>query len=261
DLEQMPHLLNFLKDNGTLFTDDHTVLISHTSNGILSSLTGLYPDRNGVTVGNSYGFFDSSHGTHIGASAFKYWTSPVDATFDPEPNMITDTGKNTPAPWVTFTRAGCDVGGVGAANIELENNTTTPGGDIYNVYGQNSPEAAEPPALRTTDFVGIAIHCGNQSTSKCANNTHARADTRPDEPNPDGTPGNGNGYTGFNALFGAKYVNQAITGGNPCVNDTAGNPIKDPAGNCGFPGFDGMFASNTLGITEQMQENGVPITM
>ena len=35
DLEQMPHLLNFLKDNGTLFTNDHTILISHTAGGIL----------------------------------------------------------------------------------------------------------------------------------------------------------------------------------------------------------------------------------
>ena len=57
DLEQMPHLLNFLQSNGTLFTNDHTILISHTAGGILSSLTGLYPDRNGQTVSNSYGFF------------------------------------------------------------------------------------------------------------------------------------------------------------------------------------------------------------
>src|SRR5262249_22792663 len=28
DLEQMPHLLNFLTQNGTLFTNDHTILIS-----------------------------------------------------------------------------------------------------------------------------------------------------------------------------------------------------------------------------------------
>ena len=35
DLEQMPHLLNFLKGNGTLLTNDHTILISHTAGGIL----------------------------------------------------------------------------------------------------------------------------------------------------------------------------------------------------------------------------------
>src|ERR1700756_723981 len=57
DLEQMPHLLNFLKRNGTLFTNDHTILISHTAGGILSSLTGLYPDRQGQTVSNSYDYF------------------------------------------------------------------------------------------------------------------------------------------------------------------------------------------------------------
>src|ERR1700682_6223339 len=45
DLEQMPHLLNFIQDNGVLIAHDHTVLISHTATGILSSLTGVYPDR------------------------------------------------------------------------------------------------------------------------------------------------------------------------------------------------------------------------
>ena len=39
DLEQMPHLLNFLQGNGTLMTNDHTILISHTAGGILE------PDR------------------------------------------------------------------------------------------------------------------------------------------------------------------------------------------------------------------------
>ena len=31
DLEQIPSLLNFLQDNGTLLTNHHTPLISHTS--------------------------------------------------------------------------------------------------------------------------------------------------------------------------------------------------------------------------------------
>src|SRR5262249_60209522 len=31
DLEQMPNLLNFIRSNGTLLTNDHTVLISHTA--------------------------------------------------------------------------------------------------------------------------------------------------------------------------------------------------------------------------------------
>src|SRR3954471_20259555 len=73
DLEQMPHLLNFLKGNGTVLTNDHTVLISHTADGILSSLTGMYPDRMGMPVGNSYGFYGNDGSTRF-SSSFKYWT-------------------------------------------------------------------------------------------------------------------------------------------------------------------------------------------
>ena len=57
DLEQMPNLLNFIRDNGTLLTNNHTVLISHTANGILTNLTGMYSDRHGQSVANSYRFF------------------------------------------------------------------------------------------------------------------------------------------------------------------------------------------------------------
>jgi hypothetical protein len=232
---------------------------------ILSSLTGEYPDRMGTTVSNSYGFFRPD-GTVGFSSAFKYWTDPVDATLDPLPNMITDGQKTTPAPWVPFTRAGCDVGGVGTANIELENTSTSASGDMTHVFGTGSPEwkeASDAAALPSTpenakakgqpqtDFVGIAVHCGTSSTSVCASNPNARADTLPDEPG---------GYAGFQALFGAKYVDPAITAGQACVNDTAGQPIMDPAGTCGFPGFDGMLARNTLGYVAQMQESGVPVT-
>src|SRR3954469_9334514 len=247
DLEQMPHLLSFLKQNGTIFTNDHTILISHTAGGILSSLTGLYPDRQGQTVSNSYDYFDSGKVPH-NTTSFKYWTNPVDPTNDPKPNMITDTGSTTPAPWVPYTRAGCDVGGVGTANIELENNGTTSTGDITKVFGNGSPEWNETvahPQQGQTHFVGIAIHCSQDPSSVCDGNSNAKPDTLPDEPG---------GYSGFNALYGAKYVDPAVTGGQACVNDTSGNAITDPDGYCGFPGFDGMFAKNTLGYVAQMQE-------
>src|SRR5438270_865065 len=39
DLEQMPNLLNFIKDNGVLLSNHHTPLISHTATDILTSLT------------------------------------------------------------------------------------------------------------------------------------------------------------------------------------------------------------------------------
>jgi hypothetical protein len=253
DLEQMPHLLDFLKQNGTLFTNDHTILVSHTAGGITSSLTGLYPDRMGQTSSNSYEAFDSS-GVPNNTSSFKYWTDPVGVSGDTLPNMVTDGQKTTPAPWVPYTRAGCDVGGVGTANIELENTSTAAGGDITKVFGNPSPEATEASSdsqAAQTDFVGIAVHCSQAPQSVCANDTAARNDLLPDEPG---------GYTGFKGLFGAKYVDPAIANGSPCVSDTSGDPITDPVGRCGFPGFDGMLAKNTLGYVAAMQENGVPVT-
>ena len=78
DLEQMPQLLNFLKSNGTLFGNDHTVLISHTAAGILSSMTSLYPDRHGQVVSNS-NVRVSGTGTFSFPSSFGYWTDPVAA--------------------------------------------------------------------------------------------------------------------------------------------------------------------------------------
>jgi arylsulfatase A-like enzyme len=252
DLEQMPHLLDFLKANGTVMNRHYTILISHTAGGILSSLTGLYPDRMGMTVSNSYDYYKPDN-TPTFTSGFKYWTAPVSTT-DTLPNMVnadSGTPKTAPAPWVSYTRAGCDVGNVSVANTVLENNSIAPGGDVNVVYGVPSAEASESATLRTADFVGIAIHCAKGSGSVCNGNPNAKSDPLPDEPG---------GYHDFKALFGAKYVNPAITGGQAAVNDINGQPIKDAAGNPGFPGFDGMSAANTLGYVAQMQEAGIPIT-
>ena len=344
DLEQMPHLYNFLKGNGTLLDKQYTVLISHTAGGITSSLTGLYPDRMGITESNSYDYYDPSTGIPTYTSAFKYWTAPVASPVDSRPNMITTGGKNTPAPWVTYTRAGCDVGNVSVANTVLENAiagafkagptdlyySTKVGdtridlysnsgfhvgdtividqdgnqetatidhfsgyytyltaaltkahaqgvevwepasdpvnhtGDLTTIFGAYSPEWQEglnsqtapyPPAaaatLATTDFVGFAVHCAKSGSSICANNANARPDQLPDEPG---------GYSGYKALFGAKYVDPAIASGSASVNDINGNPITDSFGQPGFPGFDSMSAATTLGYVAKMQEAGIPVT-
>src|SRR5256714_1814418 len=124
DLEQMPHLLNFIRGNGTLLKNDHTALISHTATGILTSLTGVYPDRMGQPVSNSFRYFTPTGATRTGVS-FAYWTAPLfdpnGAVGDTTPEMINENGKIAPAPWVPYTRAGCDVGSVATANTVLEN--------------------------------------------------------------------------------------------------------------------------------------------
>ncbi|HEU5362859.1 MAG TPA: hypothetical protein VFU56_05920 [Gaiellaceae bacterium] len=251
DLEQMPALLHFLTGNGTLVANDHTILISHTGGGIVASLTGLYPDRNGITVSNSYEYFQPT-GVPKNTSAFKYWTDTVDGTNETLPNMVGDGGQTAPAPWLTYTHAGCNVGGVSAANIELENSSTAASGDMTRVFGEGSPEWNEAKSDSTkalADFVGIAVHCAKGNTL-CDTQ-----DAKPDDATT--VPGSDDGYK---ALFGAKYVNPAITGGKPCVKATDGTDITDGKGNCGFPGFDGALAKNTLGMVAQMQEHGVPVT-
>lgn len=246
DLEQMPNLLNFMRDNGVLLTDQHTPLIAHTGDDIVTSLTGLYPDQQGLAVSNSYRYYKPD-GTSASAPVFTYWTDPVSAT-DPNFNVIDAAGQNTPAPWVPYTRAGCNVGGVGTANIELENT----GSDIDTVYGPNSPQAQEAtsdPNQAEADFEGISVHCA-LGNSLCSTANTGVPDVLPDEPG---------GYTGYQALFGNKYVAPQISPNGP-VTDLDGNVIKSDTGNIGFPGFDGTSASVSLAYVADMQEHGVPVT-
>jgi hypothetical protein len=56
----MPHLLNFLLENGTVSGNHYTPLISHTAADIVTSLTGVYGDRFGWSVANSYFRADGS---------------------------------------------------------------------------------------------------------------------------------------------------------------------------------------------------------
>src|SRR5260370_7788031 len=106
----MPHLLNFIKSNGVLRTNRNTALISQTATDILASFTGVYGDRHGVPVSNSFRYFNPNGTSNLGVS-FAYWTDPI---FDPTTstptdtkfNMLTANGSNAPAPWVPFTPPG-----------------------------------------------------------------------------------------------------------------------------------------------------------
>jgi len=273
DLEQMPHLLSFIRNNGVLLTNNHTPLISHTSDDIITALTGVYPSHHGVaTAANSY---QEEDGTTQFQSGFTYWT---DLSKDGTYNLISGAvdanhpnGVNAPAPWVPFTRAGCDVGAVGAADMEVENT----GVDLSTIFGPGSPQTTDPHAF--PNYEGIAIHCATTSTL-CSTANGGFPDKLPWEPNADGSPattdaatGTSTAYEGYNALFGHKYVTQAFRNlglGSPVLNgngnllDLNGNTIVDdfPAGTLtvGFPGFS-LSPQYSLGYTADMLEAGVPV--
>ncbi len=267
DIEQIPALYNFMKDNGTLLANDHTVLISHTSDGILSTETGLYPDEFGGGVANTFPYLNPSakSGTST-TSLFTYWTDPTNAASDPLYTLIhanngSATGVNTPAPWVAFTRAGCDFAGVGSADMEFENDTS----DLKNVYGANSTQYQfgnwsyntaydqynDPGSnLGETDYEGLAIHCSLRNSEMggiCSSGNGGEPDTLPSEPG---------GYSGYNALFGAININPFLTGKqdqalpagfNVCTPPHGGSSppcTPPPSGNWAAPPVYDVFAPN-----------------
>ena len=298
DLEMIPNLLDYIEQNGTMLSNNHTPLIAHTADDILTTLTGLYGDRQGMPIANDYQTYNSD-GTTDPAGSFAYWTDPVydeatppSAGHDTNPSMVYSAtppattkpspkpDTTTPAPWVPFTRAGCDVGAVGTANVELENTAV----DIPKVFGADSPEAqqlaADPDSYKdaeTADYVGVSVHCalGSQlcTTARAVKygqsspSATAVADLLPDEPG---------GYHGFEALFGHRYVAPQLGAGTPdlshdgyAVTNASGN-LVDLDGNQidgayldnypGFPGFGSINAAQSLAYVADMQEAGIPVT-
>jgi arylsulfatase A-like enzyme len=250
DLEQMPNLLNFLQGNGTISGNHHTPLISHTAHDIVTGLTGVYGDRSGIPVSNSYGFFKPD-GSVAFTNSFLYWTA---LGGDGKPEMINELGKIAPAPWVAYTRAGCDVGAFSVANIEFEHLPD----DITTLFGAGSPvdvvvraQLASPSAATrqqpNTDYLGIAIHCA--VGSPLCNNNFASNDVLPDEPN---------GYTGFKGLFGNINVQPVISPKGP-LKDLDGNVIADQFGHPGFPNLFSPLATQSLGYAATMLESGVQV--
>src|SRR6516165_5263628 len=128
DLEQIPSLLDFLQDNGVILNNHHTPLISHTADDIITAVTGVYGARHGQPVSNSYGQFDSKDPNIVhNLSSFIYWTTK---TPNGTPAMINETGVNAPAPWVVYTRAGCDVGAF-SVNTQVLEKTGLDGAAVF----------------------------------------------------------------------------------------------------------------------------------
>jgi hypothetical protein len=293
DLEQMPNLLSFLEHNGTVMSNVHTPLIAHTADDSLSIYTGLYGDRHGQPLTNSYKTYNPD-GTTDPAGSFAYWTSPVydtastpSAGHDTAPAMDysasvparpTANPVQTPAPWVPFTRAGCNVGDFSTANMVLENTKL----DLPTVFGPNSPEYAEyqadPDSFKdpeTAEYVGVAVHCA-AGAAVCADAKAVKYGQTTATPSAvtDALPTEPGGYAGHQALFGNRYVAPQLGAGSPSLT-SHGYPVTDSAGNltdidgntiyngyareAGFPGFSPT-ASQTLGYMADMQESGIPVT-
>jgi hypothetical protein len=297
DLEMMPHLLQFLEHNGTMASNNHTPLIAHTADDSLTTYTGLYGDRHGMPISNGYRTYNPD-GTTDPAGSFAYWTDPVFNTaatpspgHDTNPSMVYSPSPpatarpapapdtTTPAPWVPFTRAGCDVGDVSTANMVLENTSV----DIPKVFGPGSPEDQQLIAdtdrfkdAEVADYVGLAVHCARGSAF-CSTATGVKfgqtspsptavSDLLPDEPG---------GYPGFQGLFGHRYIAPQLGAGTPNLAhngfqvtnaagnlvDLNGNQINGAflSGHPGFPGFGPINASQTLAYASDMLESGLPV--
>jgi hypothetical protein len=258
DLQQLPNLLHFITGNGTMITHEHTPLIAHTADDIVTSESGLYGAEQGIPIANEYRYYTPSGSTDT-AGSFAAWNDPIvdydtsnsKPVGDNTPTMVGRGGKMAPAPWVPYARAGCNYGSVASANTDLENLVP----DVPLVYGAHSPEAkeAENPKLANkaaADFEGLIIHCARGS-ALCATSHGGRPDRLPDEPG---------GYNGYQGLFGSKFVAPAISPSGP-VRNLNGVIIKDSSGNIGFPGYNAMIGTNALAYTLDMQTHGVPVTM
>ena len=75
DMEMLPNLLNFLEDNGTVLSNNHTPLIAHTADDLLTTFTGLYGDRQGMPIANDYQVFNPD-GTTDPAGSFAVLDRP-----------------------------------------------------------------------------------------------------------------------------------------------------------------------------------------
>ena len=185
-----------------------------------------------------------------------------------------------PAPWVPFARAGCNVGDVSTANMVLENNS-----DIPQVFGPSSPEAARLAAdhssfkdAETNDYIGVSMHCGQgPQSSVCAGAQTVKFGQTAPSPTavPDVLPDEPEGYNGFQALHGHRYVAPVLGAGTPNVSRN-GYQVTNGSGNLvdlagseidgaflhtpGFPGFGGITAAQTLAYVADLQETGTPIT-
>ena len=221
DLELMPHLNDFIQDNGVMLSNNHTPLIAHTAEDSLAIYTGLYGDRHGMPISNTYRTW-KPNGTVASAGSFVYWTDPNN-----------DGGNDTEArddllglgPGLGDHDRRRDAGPVGAVDPSglrrrrrldrqhgaRERALRHPEGVRAGIAGggRSSPptrtrrsSTSRPPTTSgspcTARRAARSARTRKRSSSGRVTPSHtAVTDSLPDEPG---------GYTGYQALFGHKYI-------------------------------------------------------
>ena len=259
DLEMMPNLLNFFESNGTFLSNSHTPLIAHTADDILTTYTGLYGDRQGMPVSNSYQAYntDGPNGTFNTtdpASSFAYWTDPVYDTaktpspaHDTNPNMVyapvpPATAAQPVAPDTDHPRA---VGAVHPGRLRRGRRVHgEPGAGEHtpstsprcsaparprSSSSPRTPTRSRTPRPRTTS----ASPCTAPRATRSApppRETEAARPRRRRPPSADVLPNEPGGYNGFQALFGHRYIAPQLGAGTDNVTHN-GYQVTNSAGN------------------------------
>jgi hypothetical protein len=252
---------------GTVLGNHHTPLISHTSVDFTAAYTGVYGDRNGIATtqnniaaynGSTYTGGTTAAAQSVGTNSnggFGLWTDPLNIGTDTTPQYLTTNSSNTvvngPAPWVPFTRAGCDVGAVAATTMVLENNNSL--ADVNAVAPTGTTFNSGDEGLAVHCAVGSSI-CGLSATDPGVKEV---PDNLPAEP---GAPYSG--AAGYFALYGHRFIAPAL---NDSIHSTTTGGsttlglLRAPSTNA-FPGFNGEDGNYTLGYTLAMQKAGIPVT-
>ena len=221
DLEQMPNLLSFITGSGTLLSQEHTPLIAHTADDIVTSESGLYPSDQGLAVANEYQYYTgAANGGTDEAGDFAYWTDPIvdyDTGLASTPVGDSTTNLVGPERARRRRRRGCPT--PGRAATSARSRPRTPSSRTRrrtcrwcSARTRADAKEAENPsnagqAKAVADYEGLSVHCALGS-AVCAK-YHSVADKLPDEPG---------GYTGYKALFGAKYIDPLLSPSGPVKN-------------------------------------------